>query len=250
MFRAVNLAFRYGKNSPPVLQDINMELKEGEIGILLGPNGSGKTTLLKNILGLLRPSNGHILLNDSDMTRISARERARKIAYVSQQINFSSLSVYDSVLMGRICHFGIRPGPADHAATEAIIKEMHMENIAHRNAGELSGGEQQKTAIARALVQDPEMLVFDEPTGNLDMANEILITEEARSLARNKKISILCSLHDLNLAMHFGDRLFFMKDGIIKYSGSSEIVDAHIIRDIYNVNASVIDTAGRRIVII
>ena len=249
MFKIENLSFKYRKNGPFVLQDVSLELNTGEIGILLGPNGSGKTTLFRNILGLLKPDTGSILLDTSDITNMSHRERARKIAYVPQQISFGALTVYDTILTGRLPYFGFRAGKKDHEAVEEIIAQMKLESIAYRNSLELSGGEIQKTAIARALVQQPDMLVFDEPTGNLDLANEALIISEAQAAARSRNICILCSLHDINLAMHFGDRLFFLKDGKIKYSGNAGIVTHQIIREIYGIDVTIIRAAGRNILV-
>ena len=250
MLKIENLSFKYRRNAPFVLQNVNLELNPGEIGILLGPNGSGKTTMFKNILGLLKPESGKILFNGTDVLSLSRRERARIIAYVPQQIYFDSFTVYDTILMGRISHFGFRAGREDHMAVEEIIADMKLDEIAHKNAGELSGGEQRKTAIARALVQHPKMLVFDEPTENLDMANETLIIHEAHRAARERGISIICSLHDINLAMHFGDRLFFMKNGKILRSGGSDIVNPQIIKEIYGVDSTLVNAAGRRIIVV
>ena len=249
MFKVEDLSFKYTKNSSPVLKKVDLELNTGKIGILLGPNGSGKTTLFKNILGLLKPDSGRMILDGTDISALSYRERARRIAYVPQHINFGDLTVYDTILTGRLPYFGFRAGKKDHEAVERIISEMGLSSIAYRNATELSGGEIQKTAIARALVQQPNMLVFDEPTGNLDLANEALIIREAKTAAHEKNISILCSLHDINLAMQFGDRLFFIKEGKIRYSCSPGSVTQQIIRDIYNIESIIIQAEGRNILI-
>lgn len=226
-----------------------MTLRDGEIGILLGKNGSGKTTLFKNILGICTPQSGTIQLDGGDITRLSGRERARKIAYVPQEIQFGSLSVFDSVLMGRISFFGLRAGKEDYTATEKVLREMQLEDCAGRNVDCLSGGQRQKVAIARALVQEPKLLVFDEPTGNLDISNELLIIGEAKRLAKERNIGILCSLHDLNQAMNLGDRFFFLKDGTIKYSGTSECFTEEIIHDIFDVTVRMIDHNGERIIL-
>ena len=159
------------------------------------------------------------------------------------------MTVFDSVLMGRVSYFGLKAGPEDYAVVERILSDMHLESYAMRNAEELSGGEQQKIAIARAMAQEPEMLVFDEPTGNLDIANELLIIEEARRLAKEKSITILSSLHDMNQALDFGDRFFFIKDGVIKYSGGEEIISEEIIYDIFGICVRTVYIDGRKVVI-
>ena len=222
MLKINDLSFRYGRRSPPVLKGVSLSLEAGEIGIILGKNGSGKTTLFKNILGINDPDGGSILFEGENLLKMSKKERARRIAYVPQHIHFGALTVFDSILMGRVTYFGLRAGREDYEIVEQIIADMKLEDFAERNAEELSGGEKQKIAIARAMAQEPQMLIFDEPTGNLDIANEQLIVDEAKKLAREKHIAILSSLHDLNQAMDMGDRFFFMKDGVISHSGGPE----------------------------
>ena len=226
-----------------------MELKSGEIGILLGKNGSGKTTLFNSILGINKPSDGTIVYEGEDMLKMSRTERARRIAYVPQNIQFGMLSVYDSIMLGRLSYFGVRAGDSDRKVVEGIIKEMKLENLAARNVSELSGGERQKIAIARAMAQEPGMIVFDEPTGNLDLANEELIIQEAKKLARENNIAILSSLHDLNQALYFGDRFFFLKDGKIKYSGGEEIITSDVINDVFDVNMKIVTIDDKKIII-
>lgn len=249
MLKIEDLSFRYGRRSPPVLRGVNMELEAGMVGILLGKNGSGKTTLFKSILGIHRPDSGSLLFDGEDLLKMSRRERARRIAYVPQDIQFGALSVYDSVLMGRVSYFGLKAGKEDREAVDRILAEMHLEAYAYRNVEELSGGERQKVAIARAMAQEPRLLVFDEPTGNLDIANEQLIIEEAKKLAREKNIAILSSLHDLNQALSFGDRFFFLKDGTIKYSGGEETVNVETIRDVFELDVRVITIDQEKIIL-
>ena len=249
MLKVDKLTFRYGRHTPMVLNGVNLELQDGQIGILLGKNGSGKTTLFKNLLGLHAPSGGSALFDGENLFQMPRRERARRIAYVPQHIHFGALTVFDSVLMGRVSYFGLRAGQEDYAVVERILREMELESFAHRNAEDLSGGEKQKIAIARAMAQEPKLLIFDEPTGNLDIANEHLIVREAKKLAREKNIGILSSLHDLNQAMDFGDRFFFMKDGIIKYSGGKETFTPEIIYDIFGIHVKIAEVDGQKIIL-
>ncbi|MBQ7341441.1 MAG: ABC transporter ATP-binding protein [Oscillospiraceae bacterium] len=247
MLRIDNLHFRY--SSDPVLRGACLELEQGQVGILLGKNGCGKTTLFKNILGIEKPKLGDIAFDGENLLKMSRRERARRIAYVPQHIHFGDLTVFDSVLMGRVSYFGMKAGREDYEAVEKILKDMGLSELANRSAESLSGGEKQKIAIARAMAQEPKLMIFDEPTGNLDIANEQLIIAEAKQLARQKNISILSSLHDLNQALYFGDKFFFMKDGVVKYAGGKEVFTAEVIKDIFDIDVKIVEIENQTVIL-
>ncbi len=249
MLKVENLQFRYNNRGIPVLNGASLKLEQGQIGILLGKNGSGKTTLFKNILGIEKPASGEMSFAGENLLKMSRRERARRIAYVPQHIHFGDLTVFDSVLMGRVSYFGMKAGREDYEAVEKILADMQLLAFANRSAEALSGGEKQKIAIARAIAQEPKLMVFDEPTGNLDIANEQLIMEEAKKLAKEKNISILSSLHDLNQALYFGDKFFFIKDGVVKYAGGKEIVTEEIIKDIFDIAVRIVEINNRKVIL-
>ena len=249
MLNVQDLHFCYSKGGKNVLSGASLELKQGEIGILLGKNGSGKTTLFKNILGIEKPNSGKITFDGENLLKMNRRDRAKRIAYVPQHIHFGDLTVLDSVLMGRISHFGMKAGVEDYVAVEKILEDMGLTEFAARSAEALSGGEKQKIAIARAMAQEPKLMVFDEPTGNLDIANEHLIIEEARKLAREKNIAILSSLHDLNQALYFGDKFFFMKEGRVKYAGGKEIVTEEVIRDVFDIDVKIVWINDQKVIL-
>ena len=247
MLKVENLSFAYGKHE--VLKGVNLSMEQGEVGILLGKNGSGKTTLFKNILGIEKPDSGSITFENENLAKMPRRQRAKCIAYVPQHIHFGDLSVLDSVLMGRVAYFGLGAGREDYEAVEQILQDMHLAEFASRSAEELSGGEKQKVAIARAMAQEPKLMVFDEPTGNLDIANEQLIVQEAKRLAKEKNIAILSSLHDLNQALAFGDKFFFMKDGQVKYAGGKEMFTPEIIKDIFDTDVRIAQLDGQMVIL-
>ena len=247
MFEIRDLHFAY-KKSTPVLKGINLSLEDGEIGVVLGKNGAGKSTLFKCVLGLVKPI-GEILFDGKDLTKLSRTERAKLIAYVPQEISFGELTVFDSVLTGRISHFGMIAGADDRRVVKEVLEELELEHIIDKNVNQLSGGERQKVAIARALAQEPKMLVFDEPTGNLDIQNEQLIFDIAKRIAREKHITILIAIHNLNFALEFGDKFFLMKDGVVKYEGGAETVSEETLSDIFGVKAKIIEADERKAVV-
>ena len=249
MLKVENLNFRYSNHGDSVLNGASLELQQGQIGIVLGKNGSGKTTLFKNILGIEKPGSGTIKFGGENLLKMSRRERARRIAYVPQHIHFGDLTVFDSVLMGRVSYFGLKASLEDYRIVEKTLEDMQLQEFASRNAEELSGGEKQKIAIARAMVQQPQLMIFDEPTGNLDIANEQLIMLEAKRLAQQKGIAILSSLHDLNQALYFGDRFFFLKDGVVKHTGGKEIFTETVIKEIFDIDVKIAQIDEKKVIL-
>ncbi|MCQ2611206.1 MAG: ABC transporter ATP-binding protein [Treponema sp.] len=249
MLEVKGLSFAYNGTKETVLDNISFNLNDGQIGIILGKNGCGKTTLFKNILGIEKIQQGEILFDGKPVNAMSARQRATVLAYVPQDVQFGNISVFDTVMTGRVSYFGLKAGHKDINIVNEILEDMGLSSIAHRYANELSGGERRKVAIARALAQSPRLIICDEPTGNLDIANEILFIEEIEKIARQRNISILASLHDLNCALYLGDRFFFIKQGKIKYNITYDEVTPAVFQDIYDVPMEIVNHNQRKIVI-
>ena len=205
-----DLEFAY--NGHPVLQNISFNLAPGTLLCILGVNGAGKSTLLKCINRILKPRRGSVLLDQEDLNILNRAEMAKRLGYVPQQHTQSRLSVFEAVLLGRKPHLNWGPGPKDYAIVEELIAQLGMSHMAMRSVGDLSGGEMQKVAIARALAQAPEVLLLDEPTSNLDLKNQLEVMGLVRRVIDEHGLSAVVAIHDLNLAVRFGDHFLFLKD--------------------------------------
>ncbi len=241
------IAFSY--RSQEVLRDLSFEVRPNEFIAILGPNGVGKTTLLRCLNALLRPTNGAIIVEGRDLLTMSRMEIAREMAYVAQRTEPVRLTAFDAVLLGRRPHMGLSTTPHDLGVTEAIIARLDLSGLALRYIDELSGGELQKVAIARALVQEPQVLLLDEPTSSLDLKNQLELLELVRAVVQEHGISALMTMHDLNLALRFADRFIMMKDGCIHAAGGPEVVTADLVREVYGVKVAVETLRGYRIVL-
>lgn len=235
-----NLNFAYNKRKT-VLQDITFSVSAGEILGILGTNGTGKTTLLKCILNILHPNNGRVMFGEKDLLRLKANEISRIVAYVPQYTNnLSPVTVIDFVMQGRVPYAGFNFSKNDEQIVLEILQRFALERYAFRQLNELSGGERQRVLIARAMAQMPKIIILDEPTSSLDLHNQLFILEIISKMAKDKQLAIIMTIHDLNLASMFCDKLLMMKDGFIFAHGkTNEIVTEANIKAVYNVNTVV-----------
>jgi len=242
------LSFNY--NSSTILDDLDLVVDDSQVLGLVGPNGSGKTTLIKCIDRILKPK-GSILLDDSDIETMNQKEIAKHLGYVPQSSSTPiSTSVFDTVLMGRKPHISWRVSDADLDKVADILQLLRLEDLAMRDLSQLSGGQKQKVLIARALCQEPSVLLLDEPTSNLDMKHQLEVMETITTLVKQKNISAVMALHDLNLAARFVDKLAILKGGRIYAAGEpADLLNERNIREVYGVEAIVMDNLDRPYII-
>ncbi|MBN1836402.1 MAG: ABC transporter ATP-binding protein [Spirochaetales bacterium] len=238
MLQATGIHFGYGRR--PVLQGIDVNVREGELCAVLGNNGAGKSTLLKCLAGLLHPRAGSVYLNGEDRASLSGRQAARLLAYVSQrEAGQGRLTVFDAVLMGRRPHINWAVRDQDLEVVEKVIETLEMEELALRYVDELSGGEFQKVVIARALAQEPRVLLLDEPSSNLDLRNQLEVMQTVRRAVEERGISTLMAIHDLNLALRFSDTFLLLRSGTVLARGGPEVISADSIEAAYGVKVRV-----------
>ncbi|MCW4009844.1 MAG: ABC transporter ATP-binding protein [Candidatus Bathyarchaeota archaeon] len=234
-----NLSFNYA--SFAVLKDINIKVDVGEVLSIVGPNGSGKSTLLKCINRILKPQRDTILIDGRCTTKISIKEMSKLMGYVPQSsISTFPFTVFDIVLMGRRPYINWNLSENDSRIAAEMLDFLGIGSLAMRHFNELSGGEQQKVVIARALAQQPQILLFDEPTSSLDIKHQLEILCILKSLAQNLSCSVVVSIHDLNLASRFSDTMVMLKKGRIFAVGSpEEVLTEENIAAVYDIKCKV-----------
>jgi len=238
-----NLTFSYNKT--PVLNNINKEIHEGEFVGLVGPNGSGKSTLIKCLLGILSPEKGKIKFDREDMSHFDRISMARKVGYVPQERStLPNTNVYDTILLGRKPYIKWKVTQHDKNIVTNIISQLNLQSLAMKSINSLSGGERQKVFIARALAQEPDILLLDEPTANLDINHQLEVMQLLTRLA-NKQYTIIAALHDLNLAAQFCTHFIMLKAGNLFAFGGNEVLEKTTIEKLYEVNIDMAKNNGK-----
>ncbi|MBP1908703.1 ABC transporter ATP-binding protein [Methanolobus bombayensis] len=229
--------FQY--KSKEVLKEIKFELKRNEILSILGPNGVGKTTLLKCMNAILKPKRGTVLIEDEDVLKLEQIEIARRLGYVPQRCEPARLTAFDAILLGRMPHIKWNITTEDVMIVEDTIKKLNLDEMALRYIDELSGGELQKVGIARAIAQNPKLLLLDEPTSSLDLKNQLEILDTVKEVVKKENVSAIMTMHDLNLAFRYSDKFLFLKNGTIFAAGRIEDVTSDTIREVYGVPVTI-----------
>ena len=244
-----HLTQQYG--SHVVLDDVSCTAESGKVTALLGPNGAGKSTLIKTIADIQPIRSGKILVNDTDITTVSKTERAKMIGYVPQYFHYTSFtSVLDTVLIGRRPYMSWSVSDEDLEAVDAALSTMHIENLAERFVNELSGGQRQRVFIARALAQNPDFFLFDEPTSSLDLRHQLETLAVMQKVVHANNSGMIVALHDLNLALRYADSVVLLKDGRIYADGKPEdVLTETAVRDVYGVESEVVEKETGRFIL-
>ncbi|MBA7677876.1 Fe(3+) dicitrate transport ATP-binding protein FecE [subsurface metagenome] len=236
-----NLGLAYGRNV--VMRDLTFQVTPGEMVGLIGPNGSGKSTIIKALSHVIYPYSGKILLDGKNISKIPRAELARLIGVVPQMpLLPSAFTAFEIVLMGRNPHLGLfqYEGTGDMAITWQAMGKTATQSLAERRIGELSGGEIQRLVIARVLAQQPKSILLDEPTANLDINHQVEILDLIKNLCREENLTVVITLHDLNLAAQYCDRLILINNGRVHAQGTpGEVINDENVRDVYGAEGCV-----------
>lgn len=235
--RVEGVEFAY--RSEPAIHDVGFEVESGDILAVMGPNGVGKSTLLKCLNRILEPRLGSVMIDGEDIRSMSRKEVAKRVGFVAQRADAPRITVYDLVLLGRVPRIGWSASREDHRATVGALERLGLGDLALRRADELSGGEFQLVQIARALAQEPRILVLDEPTSSLDLSNQHRLMATIERVATSTSVAVVMTIHDLNLALRYAKKIILMRGGTIYAAGGVDIVTADAVRAVYGIDARV-----------
>lgn len=251
IYQVDKITFEYPGSERKVLDQASLTLEKGDVLCILGPNGAGKTTLLNCMAGLLTPQSGTIRLCDKNLADMSERDIAKKVAFVPQlHTPAFDYSCVDFVLMGRAPQIGVfsRPSAVEEEMCRKVLAEMGIEHLADKSYMEISGGERQQLLIARAIVQEPEVVLFDEPTAHLDYGNQHRVLDRIKRMAADG-YSVVITTHNPDHALLLGDKAAIVdRDGHITQGDSEEILTEELLSEVYGIDLKIqyLETIGRR----
>jgi len=235
MLKILNLSVNYGTRR--ILHDVSLDVQSGEVLALIGPNGAGKSTLIRAVSGVIPIASGIVRTNGDDFASLSTIQRARYVATVPQAVSLPpAFTVWEIVLFGRTPYLGFlgQASQKDEEIARQSLQRVSALSFTDRRVGELSGGEQQRVLLARALCQSTPILLLDEPTAHLDLQYQVSLLELVNELAHKDNLAVLIAMHDLNLAAHYADRIALMVAGNIKAMGRpKEVLQPELISEAY-----------------
>ena len=249
MMEVKNLSFHY-KGCPEVLKNISFRMEPGKFLAILGNNGVGKSTLLKCFDHILKPDSGQVILDGEDLLKLPGREVAKKVAFVSQSVPSTQMTVHDVVMLGRRPYMRWGFTEEDHMIVHDAMHRLEVEDMRGRFLAQLSGGEKQKVMLARALAQQPKVLLLDEPTSALDIQNQYHVLKTVRDICHKDDMIAVIVIHDLDLALRFCDRFLLLKDGEVYRHGDRSVLDSEALKEVYGVDAKVVEVEGRHMVLV
>ena len=244
------VSFAY--SSKPVLNDVTFSFTGPQLVAILGPNGVGKSTLIHCIDRILKPSEGTVFVNEKDCKEYKMKELAKTVGYVPYaSSDMFPMTVVDAVLLGRHPHSNMKSTRNDVKIVYDVLRKMGIVDLANHQFNELSAGQHQKAMLARGLVQEPQILLLDEPTANLDVKHQLGVTKLLHELSTERNMLIVMICHDLNIAAKYADSILMMKDGAIFAVGTAEeVITKENIETVYDVKCRVIEDEGRPHVIL
>ncbi len=250
MIEVKHLSCHY-KRGPKVLKDVSFSLEKGKFLAILGNNGVGKSTLLKCMDRILPAENGEVWLDGKNLLEISTKETARYLAFVSQNIPNTEMTVHDAVMLGRKPYMTWAFTEQDHQIVHDCMDRLDLHgDIQGRYLSQLSGGQRQKVALARALAQQPQVLLLDEPTSALDIRNQYSVLSLVKQVCREDCISAIMVIHDLNLALRFCDEFVLLVDGKVYRQGDISVVDEQALWDVYGIRGNIVTVNGYPTVVV
>lgn len=249
MVNVNNITFSYPHTAKPVLEQVGFNIAAGECMAILGNNGAGKSTLLKCVDRICHAPGASVLVDGKDLFSMNSRMMAQYVAYVPQNAGAVNMTVFDAVLLGRKPYIKWDATKEDRQIASRVIHQMGLDDYVLRNVSELSGGEAQKVMLARALAQEPRVLLLDEPTSSLDPRNQHEVLQVVRQIAREHQISAAIIMHDLNLAIRYCDVFLFLKGTKVYACGGMEVMTPNVIEAVYGMQAQIVQHEGVPLVI-
>ena len=249
MIKIQNISFSYSRNGRKILNQVSFDAQDGQCVAILGNNGAGKSTLLKCIDRILHAAEGSAEIDGENVFAMTGEQMARKIAYVPQSTGKASMTVFDMVLLGRKPYIKWDATQKDRDIALEMIHKMGLDDYVLRNVSELSGGEAQKVMLARALAQQPRLLLLDEPTSSLDPRNQHRVLQTVRSIAREHQITVITVLHDLNLAIRYCDRFLFLRDSEVFSYGDRSTMSEETIEEVYGMHVHIFEYGGVPVIV-
>lgn len=238
----------YAFGAKEVLKGVSFSAQKGEFVAILGNNGTGKSTLMLCLNKIREPKAGTVTVNEQNVLTLPRKACAKLMSYVAQKAELSDATVYDTVMLGRLPYMNWQTTPHDHALCDAVIEKLNLESLKMRAVSTLSGGEQQKVMLARALVQEPEVLLLDEPTSSLDIKNAHEMLSEVRTLCKEAPLTVLMVIHDLNLALRYCDKFLFLKDGEVYRFGDKSVITEDVLEAVYGIPTRLITVDGETMI--